>query len=80
MFSIHCDPQESRGSECSQYIVTRKRVAGQNGAWPFWPAMELRVRMVLRNLRIAGHNPNQIDPINDTFDQIYINKPDWNNF
>ena len=23
---------------------------------------------------------DQIDPINDTFDQIYVHKPDWNNF
>ena len=22
----------------------------------------------------------QIDPINDTFDQIYVHKPEWNNF
>ena len=23
---------------------------------------------------------DQIDPINDIFDQIYVHKPDWNNF
>ena len=23
---------------------------------------------------------DQIDPINDYFDQIYVHKPDWNNF
>ena len=23
---------------------------------------------------------DQIAPINDTFDQIYVHKPDWNNF
>ena len=23
---------------------------------------------------------DQIDPINDYFDQIYVYKPDWNNF
>ena len=23
---------------------------------------------------------DQIDPIHDTFDQIYVHKPDWNNF
>ena len=23
---------------------------------------------------------DQINPINDTFDQSYVNKPDWNNF
>ena len=23
---------------------------------------------------------DQIDPINDTFDPMYVHKPDWNNF
>ncbi len=33
--------------------------------WPFSPIMTYF---------------DQIDPINDTFDQSYVNKPDWNHF
>ena len=40
---------------------------------------------VVRNGDFGPFSPkmtyfDQMDPINDTFDQIYVHKPDWNNF